>query len=390
VLRSRTPVRWALAAALALLVGYACLTTFSRGLYLGVLGGMGMLYVGLSRRLLRPPLPPWRRRADAMLVVALLAQLAAVIGAESFMRARVKDVERDFASRLLHWQHGARLLRHPADWAFGRGSGRLPAEYGKSALEDELPGSSQAVFDLGGAHLSLSGPGHSEALAGRYALTQRVPIDTNAYRVAFDAHVDKPVRVGISLCAMDMLHEGECQRAEARILADARPWQRISLPLIGPRLADDVRSLSTAAFGIAVLETNARVRLDNIALLDERGADVLRNGDFSRGLAHWFPLARNYFVPWHIDNLYLELLIEQGAAGLAAVALLLANALTTLRSARQHASPAAPYLASCLVSALLVGTVSSLMDTPRVAFLLFFLALLSIQLGTTRRDSGPL
>jgi hypothetical protein len=34
--------------------------------------------------------------------------------------------------------------------------------------------------------------------------------------------------------------------------------------------------------------------------------------------------------------------------------------------------------------------VSSLMDMPRVAFLLFFLALLSTQLGAARSDSGPL
>ena len=202
-------------------------------------------------------------------------------------------------------------------------------------------------------------------------------------------HVDKPVRLGVSVCAMHLLYEGTCQRAVANILPDAAPWQRITLPLVGPRLPGDVRALPTAVFAITVLDANAHVGLDHITLGDDRVANVLHNGDFSQGLAHWFPLARNYFVPWHIDNFYLELLIEQGVAGLAAVALLLASALATLLSARQRASPATPYLAACLVSALLVGMVSSLMDTPRVAFLLFFLAVLSIQLGTARSDSGP-
>lgn len=390
VQRSRTPLRWALAAALALLVGYACLTTFSRGLYLGVLGGIGVLYLGLARQPACTKLPPWRRRADIMLVVALLAQVAAVIGTESFMRARMKDAEGDLARRLVHWQRGIRLLHDPADWSFGRGSGRLPAEYAESVLEDELPGSAQAVSDIAGTHLILNGPGHLEALAGRYALTQRVPIESIAFSAAFDVHVDKPVRLGVSVCTMHLLYEGVCQRAEMNILPGAAPWQRMSLHLNGPRLPGDIRTLPTAVFAITVLDANSRVELDNIALLDDRLANVLQNGDFSQGLAHWFPLARNYFVPWHIDNFYLELLIEHGAAGLVAVALLLASALATLLSARPRESAGAPYFAASLVSALLVGTVSSLMDTPRVAFLLFFLALLSIQLGSTRGAFGRL
>jgi hypothetical protein len=367
VLRSRTPLRWTLSAALALLLGYACLTTFSRGLYLAVVGGIAMLYVGLGRQTARPALPPWRRRADVMLVVALLAQVVAVLGTESFMRARMKDAERDVATRLVHWQRGILLLRDPVDWSFGRGSGRLPAEYARSVPEDELPGSAQAVSDFAGAHLILAGPGHIEALAGRYALTQRVPIESIAYRASFDVHADRPVRLGVSVCTMHLLYEGACQRATASILPRAAPWQRITLPLIGPRLPGEVRTLPTAVFAISVLDANARVRLDHIALGDDRVANVLHNGDFSQGLAHWFPLARDYFVPWHIDSFYLELLIEQGVVGLAAVALLLASALATLLWARQRESAAAPYLAACLVSALLVGTVSSLMDTPRVA-----------------------
>ena len=389
VLRSRTAWRWALSAVLALLVGYACLTTFSRGLYLGVLGGIGMLYIGLARQATRPTLPPWRRRADLMLVLALLAQIAAVLGTESFMRARMKDAEGDFAKRLVHWQRGVRLLDGASDWAFGRGSGRLPAEYSRSVPEDEFPGSAQAVADIAGARLILNGPGHIEALAGRYALTQRVPAESIAYRAAFDVHVDKPVRLGVSVCAMHLLHEGACQRAEAEILPVAAPWQRISLPLAGPRLPGDIRALPTAVFAITVLDANARVELGRVTLGDENVSDMLHNGDFSQGLAHWFPLAKNYFVPWHIDNFYLEVLIEQGVAGLATVLLLLASALATLLSTRHRESPAAPYLAASLVSALLVGTVSSLMDTPRVAFLLFFLALLSIQRSTARSESGP-
>ena len=379
VLRSRTGWRWAALAALALLVEYACLTTFSRGLYLGVAGGLVLLFLGLARRTIPPTLPPWRRRADLILAAALLAQLAGVIGTESFMRARVRETGDDLTRRLQHWSRGVALLRTPTDWWLGRGAGRIPAEYAGSVPKDEFPGSARVVYDIDGGRLVLRGPRHVEALAGRYALTQQVAVEPG-YRVAFDAHVDRPQRLGISVCSMHLLYEGVCQRAVLNILPGAASWQRLSAALVGPPIRGSSALPYEATFAIAALDVDARVELDHITLGYDRDLNLLRNGDFSEGLAHWFPVARNYFVPWHIDNFYLELLIEQGVLGMAAVLLLLGSALATLLSARQRDSPATPYLTACLVSALLVGTVSSLLDVPRVAFLLFFLALISIEL----------
>src|SRR5438034_7204109 len=68
---ARTPWRWSMTAVMALLVGYACLTTFSRGVYLAV--GLPMLLLGML--LWRPryaaPSFRWRRAASRGLVAAL-------------------------------------------------------------------------------------------------------------------------------------------------------------------------------------------------------------------------------------------------------------------------------------------------------------------------------
>ena len=86
--------------------------------------------------------------------------------------------------------------------------------------------------------------------------------------------------------------------------------------------------------------------------------ELLANDDFAEGMARWFPVAQGYFVPWHVDNLALELLIERGAVSLAAAA---------------------------LAGALLVGCVSSLLDMPRVAVLLLTIVLVA---AWERRESG--
>jgi hypothetical protein len=389
VARSRTPLPWTMAAALALLVEYACLTTFSRGLYLSICGSLIVLAIGLSRRGAAPSSPPWRRYADAALLVAVALQGAAILGTESFMLARMKHNEDDLVGRLAHWHNGLRLLPSLTDWWFGRGSGRLPAEYAAAVAQHEWSGAAQIVSDADGRHLSLRGPGHIQALAGLYALTQRLPIEPIAYRVGFDARADKAVRVGVSVCETHLLYEGACQRGVAQVLPGAGAWQRVNLLLQGSRLPSSAWPPRTAVFAVTVLDANAQVELDNFMLGGDGSANVLRNADFSQELAHWFPVAKDYFVPWHIDNLYLELLIEQGLAGLTTFALLLGSALATLLSPRQRDFPLAPYLAASLAGALLVGLVSSLLDVPRVAFLLFFIAFMSIQLGTARKAFDP-
>jgi hypothetical protein len=143
-------------------------------------------------------------------------------------------------------------------------------------------------------------------------------------------------------------------------------------------------------FGLSVLDVGGRVEIDNVAL-EHDGRDLLRNGDFARGMTRWFPSARRYFVPWHIDNVPLEVLIEQGIAGLAAFALLFGSALRAALAPRNRGLPATPVLVASLVAALLVGVVSSVLDVPRVAFLFFLLAFIALQSGVApcARRHGP-
>ena len=113
--------------------------------------------------------------------------------------------------------------------------------------------------------------------------------------------------------------------------------------------------------------------------------EAITNGDFARGLSHWFPVAQTYFVPWHIDNLYLEILIERGLVGLMLFVTLIGLAFRRLMAASAQGVQMAAYLAASLGGALLVGLTGSLMDVPRVAFLLFLVTFFSIQVAGSAR-----
>jgi hypothetical protein len=122
---------------------------------------------------------------------------------------------------------------------------------------------------------------------------------------------------------------------------------------------------------LTVLNAGGAVELDGLRLEAPGAQSLLRNGDFSAGMAHWLPAAQYYFIPWHIDNLFLELLIERGLVGLAAFLLVLAT--IGAKAWRARSMPGvAPFALASLCGVLCVGLVSSVLDVPRVATLMFF------------------
>jgi O-antigen ligase len=88
-----------------------------------------------------------------------------------------------------------------------------------------------------------------------------------------------------------------------------------------------------------------------------------------------------YYVPWHIDNLYLDILVERGLPALLAFVTCAAVVLRRLARAGPRGPAFAPFLASSLAGALCAGLVNSVMDVPRVAFLMFIIAIAGAELG---------
>jgi O-antigen ligase len=83
------------------------------------------------------------------------------------------------------------------------------------------------------------------------------------------------------------------------------------------------------------------------------------------------------FVPWHIDNLLLEILIEWGLLGLGA---LTAVAVWTLILAAQGIGrhmPLALFVMGSISATFLIGGVVSVIEFPRVSTMLWLLLVVS-------------
>ena len=388
---ARSQLRWGGAAMLALLTGYACLTTFSRGVYFAVAAPLALLVFVLGVRAASKQGNV--RVRSVVLALALLLEAAVVLGLGTFMRERIGTADRDLGSRLAHWRNGLGLMRNPADWVWGIGSGRLPGAYAAQVAGGEfpgavelVPGSSPGAGQAGQATVTLLGPKTRADLNGLLALTQRIALHPGrGHRVEFDVRAAAPAEVYLRVCEMHLLYPRECQRGFVRITAGPAPWRHLSMPMQGRSLTIGNPWLPRlAVFSIAVVNAGGAAEFANLSLHAPDGAELLVNGDFSQGLAHWLPAARGYFVPWHIDNLYLELLIERGLPAALVFAACLGMAVWRPLRQATRAAPIAPFVVASLCGAMCVGLVSSVLDAPRVAFLMLFLMIFAVELTEGR------
>jgi hypothetical protein len=138
------------------------------------------------------------------------------------------------------------------------------------------------------------------------------------------------------------------------------------------------------SFSVAVETRGARIELANLRLRGGNGADLLDNGDFSRGMARWYFSSDRHHMPWHTKGLGVHVLFEQGLVGATLLSLMLLVALGRLSfgAARNH--ELAPPLLAALVGVMAVGLIDSLLDMPRVGLVIYLLLGLALVLQPDR------
>jgi hypothetical protein len=321
-----------------------------------------------------------------------VAGAVAVFSGGAYMGERFASVEQDFAGRTNHWRESIGLLRSTGEWIAGKGAGRFPEAYYQAASDSVFPGSYRRGFTDGNAVLTLAGPRYPTSFGDLFRIAQRVSAAPGAYLASFDVRAESNVQIHIEVCEQHLLYNGGCALAAPGIEATGNSWRRIVVPLDGRDLSGGPwYAPRLAFFALAVASSGRWVDLDNVSLLGPDGDELVANGGFDDGTAHWFAISERHHLPWHAKNLALNVLIDQGVVGVLLFGLLAGGALGRLIWGGARAHPLAPYLAASLAGFLTVGVFDSLLDVPRVALLFYLLVLLTLVLpeafGRTRRSS---
>lgn len=332
----------------------------------------------------------WQHQAGALAGGVAVAALVAVFSGGAYMGDRLANNQRDLAGRVQHWQAGLSLLQTPADWLLGQGLGRFPATFFFGAPGLEYPGSYHLLSDAAGSYLALSGPRYQAGYGEVLRISQRIaPSPAGRYVLALEVRSAAPAKLLVDVCTKHLLYFANCAGKAIAIPATGAQWKPLQVDWTQTFGADSPwYAHQLRVFSIALETTGTRVDVRQLQLTGPDQRPLLANGHFTDNLARWFFTSDRHHLPWHIKNMYLHVLFEQGALGLGALLLLMGLALwRSIRPLRGEPHALAPALAAGIVGFAVVGLFDSLLDVPRVAFLFYLMLLLAVALPTSKTNT---
>ena len=359
------------ALAVLALGAYLMTLTIARAGVIALGVALGVLLLGAWRTAL--PKAKGKRRARVAAIGLLGGATVLAVGLSGgYLQKRLANTGEDWAVRVSHW-HTALAIRDRDFSAtlFGMGLGRFSEAYLLRSGAASLPGTYGFIAEDGNRFLRLGG---GETLY----MAQRVPVaEGRHYTLSMRVRSGNAnARLGIPLCEKHLLNSFRCQWQVLSVPADGS-WHTQSIAIdTGPVGGGDWFTRRPVELSLYNETEGTLVDVDDIQLQDEAGDRLIRNGDFSAGGDYWFFKTHSH-LPWHIKNLWVEILFEQGWFGLISFLLLLAAVAGRLGRAVWRGDRLAGVLLASTGGFLTVGLFGSLFDAPRIATLFFLLVVLA-------------
>lgn len=363
--------------ALGGMTGYAMLVTFARGGYAGMAAGLTTVITGTLRQQAGRP-QRWLALASLGMIVAAVT---VPIVSEGFARHRLERSGDDMHLRLQHWRQALDLMDE--SWLSsltGTGFGRYPIYYLLYADDSEPAGGYAIREEAGNRYLQL--------LPGELAyLDQKVAVEPfSHYQLSARIRVHgQGSGLSLPLCEKALLYSFRCLWLRLAPDTPAGAWDQVTVRL-------DSGEVGTGGpwphRPVKLSLTNPGdhpIDVDDISLRTADGRELIANGDFGQGTAHWL-FVTDRGPAWHIDQAAIEVFFAQGWLGLLALLLLLYTVVKVLASNGWH-SPWALAWSGGLVGFLTVSLLGSTMDTARSS-MLFYLAAFCI-VWLTPKDTRP-
>jgi len=379
---------WAmlLAGGLYALAAYGVMVTFSRGGQAAFVMATLLTLAGFAQL-------TGKSRKQGILGILVLMVGVVVAGlvawpivSGKFSQSRLATIQADAGTRTAHWRDAFDIFSQAGNPVLGAGSGTFPAAFFWYSSAPTRPATYAFVKEGGNVFLRLGG---GETLY----FEQVVPVQPErTYRLLLDVRSSsKSAALTVPVCEKALLYSFTCAWNTLKFSGGDGQWQhreiRVRTDGFGPPGSLLQRPVKLSMFNP---DRTTLIDVDNVALLDESGRDLVRNGDFSKGMQGWF-FSTDSHLAWHAKSLFVHVLFEQGWLGLGALLAVLAVAGWTLLKRAGHDALALTLFVS-LAAFLVVGVVDSLIDEPRLDFLFFWLLGIALISGGKvllhRRRSG--
>ena len=369
--------RFVAACALLVLVSYAVAVTFARGGYVGFAAALAVLAIFAALRAVNGGA---LQKGIAVALVTMIAAAAVVLPlmSGSFMRARVADSGAEAGVRFNHWTRAIDMMdATPRALLFGMGPGSFP----RTMLFKDRAGASASLRYERIDRQSFARLGSGRSLY----LEQGIAIEPNTrYTLSFDVRSrDGVATIDVTLCEKTYQYSFGCKPLAAQPVAETE-WLHRSVQFDSGDLgAGPIWRKRPLVLAVTNSGQAATLDLRNVQVIDARGVDLVRNGDFAQGGARW-NFAADDHLPWHIFNLWVELLFEQGVLGIVAFALAIGVAVARVARAAASGNWFDTAVFAAIIGFLTIGFSESLLDGPRIATLFFLVVIAAF----VRRTDG--
>jgi VanZ family protein len=369
---------------------YTLLMTFSRGGAIGVATGFIVLLIGFGVHFkIYKNLISFRSLLLIGFLIVVTVGLSVPVFQGDLMKARFSQAEADSESRHTHWEGAIDAMdSNLLTQLFGMGLGSFPRVFYWSNLENAHPATYKIDIENGNKFLTLQG---GDALfMGQYITL----LPQQSFKLALDVRSPtKNATLSIPICEKSLQYSFRC--VDAGFTSASSQWQHVETTVmsgdVGAYSKDVAAGLFTRPVQLALYagsNTETIIEVDNLSLQDASGHNLIANGDFSAGMDRWF-FSTEKHNPWHIFNLWVQVLFDIGWLGLASFVLLVLLVYYRLLKALRHDVYASILLAS-LTGFLIIGYVDSPFDAPRLAFLFSMLVVFAIFCLTNRQHSSRL
>lgn len=353
---------------------YVLLVTFSRGPYFAFSIQFVILTITLFIARQKQSILSLKKALLIPLFLLIIPLIAIPVLKGSYIQERFSQINRDYDIRVAHWNDAIQMMHSDFFTTLsGMGLGAYPRTYFWSNSENTVPATYSFNKENNTSFLRLFG-GDS--------LYMEQKVNTSPYSkylltLDYRSNLSNPA-LTIPICEKGLLYSFNCRWQTIKMESKKNRWihaeRIIDMKSTGSDMGKFMGKLSRRPIKIGLYNgNNAVIDIKNISLFDSTKTNIIRNGDFSKGIDHWFFSTDNH-LPWHSKNIWIQILFDQGWSGVFIFTTLLFYAFIQQFKRLQQKDNFAPILLTSLTGFLIVGAVASPFDAPRIT-LLFFLIL---------------
>jgi len=350
---------------------YAVMMTFSRAAFASLIIIILIIlawHIFLFRR------ENFEHRTRGMSILITSGALCAIIVPVllgTFMQSRLAITSSDLYIRINNWSEAMNIMNDK--WTsklFGMGIGRYPVSYQLLAANNNRP--AIHVFEKENENIFLR-IGNGSTIYVEQIVS---PKPNSEYQLTLHARtLSEQGKLNVLLCDRTFLIGFNCESVTLIVKKNNGKWQSFNVTLNSRSVGGNKFRLSKLSFENG--GSTAPIDIDNISIHTQQGSDLLFNGDFQVGSDFWYFSSPNNYSPWRVENIFLQVLFEQGWLGFILFSILVTVTITRLVNYTVNGSAFAVSILASFLGIIIIGTFDSMFDSPRLVLLLGLLVVIS-------------